>query len=34
MNGDVDFEKIINDHVSRVKKKQNSVDALLATYQK
>ena len=34
IRGDVDFEKIINDHINRVKKKQNSVDALLATYQK
>lgn len=33
IRGDVDFEKIINDHITRVKKKQNSIDALLAAYQ-
>jgi len=34
IRGEVDFEKIINDHITRVKKKQNNIDALLASYQK
>lgn len=34
VRGDVDFEKIIGDHITLVKKKQNSIDALLASYQK
>ena len=34
IRGEVDFEKIINDHITRVKKKQNSIDAMLAAYQK